>query len=228
MAKKCKKCGMELADDALFCAGCGMKQAVSTSPNVNSKAQPIQNVCRNCGTPVSPGSTFCPNCGAAIIGGEEAPHPEEKNALQKYWKTFGAVLVGCGVLFKIISGIDSGDFGVGSSKTSIKADTLMEEYIRNPRNADKQYKGKTVHLTGRCEDKGQFNNSSDYYLNIGSKFDRGKSYTVVVDIPAKKVKQANSVKEGDFVDVTGTCVGIVKQDDPNVVSIQIQADSINQ
>lgn len=227
MAKKCKKCGMELADDALFCAGCGMRQDDSSVSTVNPQAEPVQTVCKNCGTPVAPGSVFCPTCGAAIAGDEEV-RPKEKSTLQKYWKAVGAVLVGCGVLFKIISGIDSGDLGSGSSKTSIKADTLMEDYIRSPRNADKQYKGKTVHLTGRCENKGQFNNSNDYYLEIGSKFDRGKSYTVVVDIPAKKVKQANSVKEGDFVNVTGTCVGIVKQDDPDVVSIQIQADSINQ
>lgn len=49
--KKCIKCGIELADNALFCNACGAKQAKE------------EKYCPNCGSPILEGGTFCSKCG---------------------------------------------------------------------------------------------------------------------------------------------------------------------
>lgn len=55
----------------------------------------------------------------------------------------------------------------------------------------------------------------------------GKNYLILVDLPSEKAAEANKVKVGDFVAAEGKCVGIVKQDDPTKISVQIQTDKIN-
>ena len=55
----------------------------------------------------------------------------------------------------------------------------------------------------------------------------GKTYQVLVDVPAKRASIVNSLKTGDFVNVKGKCVGIVKQKDPTLISVQIKSTKIN-
>lgn len=50
----------------------------------------------------------------------------------------------------------------------------------------------------------------------------------MVDVPAEKVEIVNKAEEGKFVTVQGTCIGVVKQEDPTYISIQIKADQIKQ
>ena len=50
---KCKNCGAELQDGAVFCRECGTK--------VDKK-----KFCRECGSELAEGVKFCPNCGAKI------------------------------------------------------------------------------------------------------------------------------------------------------------------
>ena len=55
----------------------------------------------------------------------------------------------------------------------------------------------------------------------------GKTYQVLVDVPAKRASIVNDLKIGDFVNVKGKCVGIVKQKSPTLISVQIKSTKIN-
>lgn len=253
MSKKCQHCGANLADDAVFCANCGAKQNIGTPPQQDI-AQPPKDVCKHCGAVIIPGSAFCPNCGAQVEGTNnvqmaggiyqpdnggvqiEAADNEQKgtiwNTIRSAWKIISGIFAVILIVIYLFTGQKPGQFlantFAGTPKVTVKAQTLMNDYMRNPRNADKKYKDKVIRVTGQVIDKGQFDNTNNYYLQIAADFDRGKTYDVTVDIDSKKAKEANKVREMDFVDVTGTCVGIVKQRDPDSVSIQIKADKVNE
>lgn len=255
MSKKCQHCGADLAGDAVFCANCGTNQDIGIFPQQDI-AQPPKDICEHCGAVITPGSAFCPNCGAPVgrtdnvqsqggiyhadNGGvqiEAADNDQREtksivDTIKPVWK----IITGIGAVILIgiylFTGQKTGQFRAntfaGTPKVTVNARTLMNDYMRNPRDADKKYKDKVIRVTGQVINKGQFNNSSDYYLRIGADFDRGKKYVVLVGIDSKRIKEANKVRERDFVDVIGTCVGIVKQDDPDYISIQIQADKVNE
>lgn len=231
MSKKCQHCGANLADDAVFCSNCGARQE---SEEITPQTTPAEtrNICPNCGTPITPDSTFCPNCGAPLSTDPIVEVPSSGSnffdTVRRCWKIFSAIITVIGIGWYIFSGHGIGKFFSSAPEVTVKAQTLMNDYMRNPRNADKKYKDKVIRVTGQVIDKGQFDNTSNYYLQIGADFDRGKNYDVKVDIDSKRAKEANKVREMDFVDVTGTCVGIVKQRDPNFISIQIKADKVNE
>jgi len=87
--KKCRNCGAEVKDNALWCPECGADVG-----NLSAQAQPIEDVepdvivaepvqqpmpaqpvaqgafCPHCGKPVVAGGSFCPSCGAALAGGQ--------------------------------------------------------------------------------------------------------------------------------------------------------------
>lgn len=63
---------------------------------------------------------------------------------------------------------------------------------------------------------------------MATKHAAGRRYAVLVDVPAEKVEIVNKAEEGKFVTVQGTCIGVVKQEDPTYISIQIKADQIKQ
>ena len=48
-----------------------------------------------------------------------------------------------------------------------------------------------------------------------------------MDVPAKRASIVNGLKTGDFVNVKGKCVGIVKQKSPTLISVQIKSTKIN-
>ena len=48
-----------------------------------------------------------------------------------------------------------------------------------------------------------------------------------MDVPAKRASIVNDLKIGDFVNVKGKCVGIVKQKSPTLISVQIKSTKIN-
>lgn len=86
-------------------------------------------------------------------------------------------------------------------------DTEIKDYRTDFASAEAKYKDKEVEVTGQLLSKKQFNNSQDYALVIYATEAGGKSYTVDVDIDKDKVTEANKVKNGDFVNVKGICVG---------------------
>ena len=93
---------------------------------------------------------------------------------------------------------------------------------------NERYKDKNLNVTGMVLHKDQFKNSNDFNLTLAAQNAAGRSYSIEIDIPADKVEIVNKAEEGKYISVQGTCVGIVKQDNPTTVSVQIKADKINQ
>lgn len=59
--KICPKCNAQLADDSVFCTGCGQKIEEETTAQT-------ANICKNCGSPLSSDTQFCTKCGTPVSG----------------------------------------------------------------------------------------------------------------------------------------------------------------
>lgn len=220
--KKCVKCNAELENDAEFCSECGEKQPVlKTSPT-----------CPNCGNPVEEGAEFCPECGQKISGANPPvsdfslntgndSFAERANDLKKK----PAVLGGIGVA--IVAIIAAVYFLFGGNTLQVKADDMINDYIRDQSTAEQKYKDKDIAITGRLLVKTQFKDSQNYNMIIASKT-AGKIYSISLDVDSKNVKAVNSVNIGDFVSAKGKCMGIVPQENPTDINVQIHADTINE
>ena len=105
----------------------------------------------------------------------------------------------------------------------VKSEEIIDDYIRDQTSAEQKYKNKNVKLTGKVVTKGQFKNSSNFFIVTEIKQLSGKTYEIVVDYPTDMVKDVNSTKNNDFIVVEGKFVGIVPQDNPTIISIQMHA-----
>lgn len=214
MERKCPKCGAPLEEGAMFCTACGV--SVKRCPNCGAVLDPKENFCSECGTKVSLDPSI------------SAPQTSPKG--YKKWMPLGiaaAVVLVIGIALSASSDSSSGTSTFSGGSISVKADDMINDYVRDQSSAEKQYKDKQVKVTGQLITKSQFSNSQNYGLLIGNKTMAGKNYLILVDLPSEKAAEANKVKVGDFVAAEGKCVGIVKQDDPTKISVQIQTDKIN-
>lgn len=121
----------------------------------------------------------------------------------------------------------------GGSKSSkdvtymtVKAQEMMDDYIRDTGMAQSKYVGKNVQVSGKLVKKGQFNNSSEFYAIIASTYELGRDYTVLVEYPLDKADELNKLNFGDFVVAKGECIGIVPQKNPREISVQIKYGKI--
>ena len=115
----------------------------------------------------------------------------------------------------------------------VKANDIMNDYIRDAGIAEKKYKNKNVHITGQLVKKGQFTNSSNFYAVIAHKFAAGRNYSILVEYPVDKSEEINKLQYNDFVVAKGVCAGIIPQEEPTAISVQIYAgkianDNVNQ
>lgn len=144
--------------------------------------------------------------------------PEGNGKKKKILAIIGVLVVVLGLFFA---------FGGGSKPIQVKSGEIVDDYIRDQSSGDKKYKDKTVQVSGKVKWKGQFNNSQNYSITLESRKNGGKTYQVLVDVPAKRASIVNDLKIGDFVNVKGKCVGIVKQKSPTLISVQIKSTKIN-
>ena len=165
MSKKCKQCGCELADDALFCVQCGAKQ------------DPVVK-CPKCGHVNPAGKDFCTECGTRLKEAEpaekksegEKPAAEPQEATAENTKVVVAEPVtggqggggnqgfqgfqmppvppeGNGKKKKILAIIAAVvvilglffAFGGSSKPIQVKSGEMVEDYIRDQSSGDKKY-----------------------------------------------------------------------------------------
>jgi hypothetical protein len=98
-----------------------------------------------------------------------------------------------------------------------KASQFAEEYKKNVKAADLKYKDKTIKINGEVLRKGQFVNTNNIYLVLYNK----DNVNVLVDFSLDQKSKVNAIKEGEFVEIKGTCQGRVEQKNKNEISIQI-------
>ena len=108
----------------------------------------------------------------------------------------------------------------------VKANDVMNDYIRDASIAESKYKNKNVHITGQLIKKGQFTNSSNFYAVIANRYAAGRNYSVLVEYPVEKSEEINKLHYNDFVVAKGVCTGIVPQEEPTTVSVQIYAGRV--
>ena len=215
MSKACVKCGAQLPDETKFCTECGA-------------SQPVVHKCPKCGKVVDEDAVFCTECGTKIKGAAAAVAGQMGAAQGRSKGKVIGIIVGVIIIILAAAGfLLSRDNSGSSSVEVVKSQTVIEDYIRDQGTAEQKYKNKKIKITGKLIAKNQFHNSSNFALALYTKTVGGKSYTLLVDIPADKAAEANKVKIGDFVTAQGICVGIVKQDRPTDISVQIQCEKIN-
>lgn len=206
--------------------------------------------CPNCGKEVSEGTKFCPNCGKAIDAKDSgqknvpssAPMRDEfsvqksgngSTRLRKIlWVVVGVLAI---LVIGVVGLILTDKRGASDTKTtqettqviSAKASDMVEDYIRDQGTAEQKYKGKTVRISGKVMRKDQFHNSTDYYIVLEERKATGRRYTIVLDIPQDKVSLVNQLKVGENAVAEGTCDGVVKQEDPTWINVQISATKVD-
>ncbi len=188
--------------------------------------------CTKCGQELKEESEFCTSCGNKFNSENSINETTLKSGKNKKI-LFGVIAFIAFIVFAFIigNGKESTNNSVKAENSQVirvKAEEVINDYIRDQSSAEQKYKDKRVIVTGKVIDKNQFNNSQDYAMLIATNITAGKTYGVIAAIPNEKIELINKVKVGDFVNVEGICVGTVKQANPTIISIQIQDPKINQ
>lgn len=245
MSKLCKNCGKELNDDVKFCNFCGFNQA-NEPPN---PAQAQQQASAN--PPPSQQAS-----GSSTQAPPPAPKPKGGCLKKMLYILAGLIVVAlllnqCGGPSKSQSNTSSTTKPSTTTSTSkdnatkekpktepakpkkasiqgqsIKAETMLQDFIKNQDEALEKYKFSTFKINGKVLDKEQYNNSNSFYTIIGDKKVGEKRYIIGVSYSEKQVDKVNQIKIGDFLNVEVECMGIVKQKNPNDIYIQLNAKTL--
>ena len=188
--------------------------------------------CTKCGEELKEDSAFCTSCGNKFNSENSINEATLKSGKNKKI-LFGVIAFIAFIVFAFIigNGKESTNNSVKAENSQVirvKAEEVINDYIRDQSSAEQKYKDKRVIVTGKVIDKNQFNNSQDYAMLIATNITAGKTYGVIAAIPNEKIELINKVKVDDFVNVDGICIGTVKQANPTVISIQIKDPKINQ
>ena len=191
-----------------------------------------EKFCTKCGKELKEDCAFCTSCGTTLKSSNSPNEVPLKSDTNKNL-LFGFIGLIAIIVFAFIigNGKESTDNSVKAENSQVirvKAEEMINDYIRDQGGAEQKYKDKKVIVTGKVIAKGQFNNNQDYAMLIATNLTGGKIYGVTVAIPNEKIELINKVKVNDFVNVEGICIGTVKQANPTVISIQIKDPKINQ
>lgn len=108
----------------------------------------------------------------------------------------------------------------------VKAEDLINDYASDANSAQNKYKNKNVRISGKLIRKGQFTNNNNFYAVIADRHASGRNYSVLVEYPAEMVEEINKYKQNDFVVAQGACLGLVPQDNPNAICMQVYAGKV--
>lgn len=211
--------------------------------------------CRNCGLENQVGNRFCQNCGLLLaqekeeqeVSGEQQLEPANPQNLGgtttftdrvrktvKSFEKFANMVLSVVIFIAVcIGGYHYFEYGsfVKGSVASIAAKDLAKTYEVDISKGDLEYKDKGITISGQVLRKGQFNNSDSLYVeiynNAREKYAYDKYVSVLVAFPMEKKDLVNKLKNGDFIQVTGTCVGFVRQEEKRQISVQIHGKSMN-
>ena len=180
-------------------------------------------ICPSCKKENSIESLFCPHCGEKF----QSISSEKPIGLgKKIWEMLKVgryIILACLLAFLAYQYFVYGSV-TGEIPIEISANEIALAYTENSSNANSKFKDKLVEISGEVVSKGQFSNSSNLYLSL-------KNYQnnteVLINFPSDQQSKVNSIKYGDFITVRGVCIGIVDQDDPAEISIQIGGKSID-
>ena len=191
-----------------------------------------EKFCTKCGKELKEDCAFCTSCGTTLKSANSPNEVPLKSDTNKNL-LFGFIGLIAIIVFAFIigNGKDSTDNSVKAENSQVirvKAEEMIDDYIRDQGGAEQKYKDKRVIVTGRVIEKNQFNNNQEYAILITTNHTDGKTYGVIAAIPNEKIELINKVKVDDFVNVDGICIGTVKQANPTVISIQIKDPKINQ
>lgn len=196
----------------------------------------MSKFCHNCGSELADDEVFCANCGTKVEVEKAVPNvapqpiqPKSKSPIEQFVngvKKFRRIMFAVSLAFVLLVGLVS-CFG-GGSTIEVKSGDLLQAYVQDQKAAEKKYKDKNVKITGMIKHKSQFSNTNNFSLYLEGEEIGGKRYTVIIDVPADKVDVINKSVEGKYISVEGKCIGIVPQDNPKHISIQVQADKVSQ
>lgn len=234
MARTCIKCGQELKEGAEFCPECGEKQPKTVR-------------CPKCGKEYDEGTTFCGECGSklgeenlesAMLASTEQNFDEAADKLSQAAGGRGKLVAIMGGVIAVLliavlamavgGGGDRSSSKSGSNAIVVKSDDMINDYIRDQGTAEQKYKDKYLTVSGKVLKKGQFSNSSEYMIAMSAKDATGRNYVIAASVPPERVTELNKLNIGDFINIKGKCVGVIKQERPTYILVQVNADKINE
>jgi len=228
MSKFCTSCGAKLEDGAKFCFKCGAQQLAAeakTNQQVDAKqaGESAQSHVNEMKQDVKQEKIEEPVVQQPVYT-QPVSSPSEKGSNPMKFIAGFLAIAAIAVAFFAFSGSDkqtSKSGSQGKAAISIKAADMLDDYIRDQSSAELKYKDKIINISGKVIFKSEFRNTQNFQVVLARKSAAGKNYWISLDYPPEKVDEVNKKKDGDFVVAEGNCIGIVKQEKPTDISIQI-------
>ena len=134
--------------------------------------------CTKCGEELKEDSAFCTSCGNKFNSENSINEATLKSGKNKKI-LFGVIAFIAFIVFAFIigNGKESTNNSVKAENSQVirvKAEEVINDYIRDQSSAEQKYKDKRVIVTGKVIDKNQFNNSQDYAMLIATNITAGK------------------------------------------------------
>jgi len=117
--------------------------------------------------------------------------------------------------------------GMREQMLEVKSEDILNDYIRDVGTAQQKYKDKKIKITGRVVNTGQYRNSTNFFVTTEYKYIGGKRYEVLLNYPVDRVNEINQLKIGDFIVAEGHFQGVVAQEEPTTISVQLAVSESN-